>query len=272
MVLIEADAHEHVQVESVFNLRSAYNRGPIRITGQRTADNTTRITPFRGALVFGWNEEKLEDAKVKERMVSLLFLHGDNSDDKIAALNALQNIAQETMAGYLHEVLTRRKAILEVILREIPNYRRWLEAHGVAITRTALNHAVPLAGLHAVLEAFVDDPERREELLDAATRSMLDAATRKERELRADPDDVEHFFDRVAEFLRGGLPNYATNARDIAISLREVQDRLADRHLPTRIDYPALKRSPHFVKANFPYRKPDGGQIKCWVFRRQAVE
>jgi hypothetical protein len=271
VVLIEADAHKHVQVESVFNLRSAYNRGPIRITGQKTADNTTRITPFRGALVFGWNEEQLEDAKVKERMVSLLFLHGDNSDDKIDALNALQNLPHGKMAGYLHEVLTRRKAVLEAIQREIPNYQRWLEAHGVTITRTALNHAVPLAGLHAALEAFLPDAERREELLDAATRSLLDAAIRKERELRADPDDVEHFFDRIAEFLRGGLPNYAHNGAEIAVSLREVQDKLADRHLPTRIDYPALKRSPHFVKANFPYRKPDGTQIKCWVFRRQAV-
>ena len=77
-----------------------------------------------------------------------------------------------------------------------------------------------MSDLVLALEAFLPDTERREELLDAATRSLLDAAIRKERELRADPDDVEHFFDRIAEFLRGGLPNYAPNGAEIAVSKR----------------------------------------------------
>ena len=155
VALIEADAHENVKVEGVMNLRTAYNRGAIRVTGVKSADNTVRATPFRGALVFGWNEEKLEDAKVRERMVSLRFAQADNSPAKHDALIALENIEPAAMALYLNMILSRRNHVLPLILDVLPDYQRELERRGVVMTRTAQNHAVPMAGLHAALHTLL---------------------------------------------------------------------------------------------------------------------
>ena len=107
----------------------------------------------------------------------------------------------------------------------------------------------------------------------------MNQAQRKERELNDDPEDLQLFFDRIATWIKPGggdyepvLPNYSSKEESIAINMVEVQDAYAKRHLQWRIDWKMLKNSPHLLRANYPASKPGGGTIKCWWFRREALE
>ena len=284
VALIEGDAHANVSVESVMNLRHAYNRGAIRVTGVKSGDNTVRATPFRGALVFGWNEEKLEDAKVKERMVSLRFAQADNSQAKLESLVALENIPPPAMARFFDMILTDREAVLAHILEMLPVHEAAFAEHGVAITRTAQNHAVPLAGFSAVLRSLLPKAPEAEckRLMKVAFTGLLEAALRKERELGDDPDDLQLFFDRIGQWLNDGrapdykptLANYSGNEGEIAVNMVQVEDKCASHHVhfnKTAI-LKALRRSQHFIRGNHPYPREDGTQVKCWAFKAAAFQ
>jgi hypothetical protein len=283
VALIEADAHENVKLEAVMNLRTAYNRGAIRVTGIKSADNTVRATPFRGALVFGWNDEQLEDAKVRERMISLRFARADNSQEKHQALVDLENIPVAEMGRFRDLVLGQRDKVLARILEMLPAYQEAFEKRGVEMTRTAQNHAVPMAGLHAALATLLPEStiDERTRLGQLAFNGLAESALRKERELRQDPDDLQLFFERIGDWIRvpadGGIPrlaNYTRREGEIAISLKEVEDKFASDHLQfNRIAIlKALRASKHLLRANSSERRPDGSKVKCWVFRREAID
>lgn len=280
VVLTEADAHDESILQGLMNFRTAYNRGPIRLTGIKSGDNSVRVTPFRGALVFGWNDEVHPDPKVKERMVSVRYVEADNSDSKLEALTELNNIPAPVMTGFLDGVLTRRKDVLGGIRQVLPVWARWFQDHGVGITRTANNHAVPMAGLSAVLEAFQIDEATTRVYLSRAGNGLLQAAMKKERELRDDPDDLQLFFDRIGTWLnpRNGddamLHNYSGRPDEIAVSMVEVETKFATTHLQfsKASIFKALRKSPHFLKANYPATNGSGKSVKCWWFKQDAIE
>ena len=270
--LLEADAHQDMDLSEYVNLRTIYDRLPVRMMGMKTMDSSVRELPFRAALIMAWNDEHITDLKVRQRMASIKFLRNDLNHGSNQAKSALENIDPSAMACFRDMVLQARIPILARIREKIPDYTRYIQGGGgVTLERTAKNHAVILAGLDALLNQFYPDEAKRDRLLDHACNAVQQAAQAKERQLATDPDNVQHFFQQLETIMGDRVRNLINDTERIAIYMPEVEAEMAERKMRREVTWRELRASVHYIR-QYPHSHPRlDKRVKAWEFHASAL-
>ena len=273
LAVLEMDTQKAKRFD-ISQILTLYNRAPLQRRAQRTHDNRTSSMHFKGALMFVQNHEPFSDAPQKSRICSIAF---EKDTTNIPALIKLMKQPVGQLAGFRHQLLQKRKLVLETFLGTYPAHARTIHQH-IKSNRVAGNYAVLLAGIDACATAFDGRPAAKE----ATARLLpylLECAKKTEQTMQGDSDLVALFFEALQRSLTNPhgfkLPNYAPQKpeKEVWISLTEALEYLSEKgsHWPKVELAGALKNSPSFISCGSKYIAAAKRTMRVWAFKAEAI-
>ncbi|OYQ90152.1 hypothetical protein B9T10_02195 [Wohlfahrtiimonas chitiniclastica] len=207
------------------DLKSLYNGGYLRTTGQKNNGNNTNSPKFRGSLILSQNERAIT-AGSRDNLIALLsrlvYVHFDTSnhtsESRIKA-RRLEQIPMDELSGFLVEALKNEDAILKCVHSVFEQNRaRIMALEEVQTTRIGLTHGLMLSLLQA-LKFLMPIPEHT---LRATEEYICRIAVERDIELKQDHPILEQFWE-VYEYLNteGFAVNHSRNDEYIAINLNQ---------------------------------------------------
>ena len=270
-------------------LKTAYNGGTPRLTGQKNAGNGTDEPLFKGSVVISQNAVVKASRAVLERIVHLSFDKRHFTPDTLRSSYALTRMESSQVSGFLLKSVTNEAAVLNTIAHLQFEHTKMLESLGFLRNgRVIKNHAQILACFDAMREVF--SSELTQEMRTDVEREIIEMARAREQALDSDHPLVQEFWE-VVEYLESTYEDRAVvdHSRDeklIAINLRhfegianekrikippltELRDVLRTSRKHKFIDIKTVGsviNKQHNLHALAKDRKPD--TVKCWVFER----
>lgn len=129
-----------------------YNRNALYSRATTSQDNRTHDLPLKAAISFIWNYELFTLKAGKERVISYQFKDAELNETTSEYWKRLSNYSHEQLASVGHYLLTNRKFFEDQLVKNTQFVATKLKEHGVDVTRIAENHAIPLAGISALIE------------------------------------------------------------------------------------------------------------------------
>lgn len=294
-VFLEADRSDNGSSDSKAGhydwdeLKTAYNGGTPRLTGQKNAGNGTDEPLFKGSVVISQNAVVKASRAVLERIVHLRFNKNHFTPDTARATSALTQLDAPQVSGFVIRATTQEALVMSTIEQRTSEHTQLLKTMTTLRNeRVIKNHAQIMACYDAMRAVF--SAELTQEMTDDVYDELIEMAQAREVALDNDHPLVQEFWE-VVEYLESTFEDRAVvdHSRDeklIAINLRHMESVCNER----RVKLPPLtelrdvlrtSRKHKFIDIktvgsviNKQYnqhtqakdRKPD--TVKCWVFER----
>jgi len=244
------------------NILSLYNRNSTYISAKKTHDNAVFDRPFNSALAFVWNRELFKTAAEKQRVVSINFTL-DQVDETYLAWGELDKLTPESLVSIGHEILRNRTYFEENLLNEFDKLTTLLENEGVGISRIRKNHAVVLAGITLLMDAFkIQDETISKDLFEY----VVDCAQKKVNTARTENNLADLFFESINDLGETAGVREDKERGELMIHLTTALVEIRELSLPKKDLMSELKSSDRFI-ANGIKRTFNGEQKKAWIFK-----
>lgn len=215
------------------NLKTIFNGGELRTTGQYNNSNETNSSKFRSSLVISQNERAITQGSKANQMAlltRLVYVHLDKKNHTTDLRKKARNLEQipfENLSGFLIEVLKQENTILSTVNASFKQNESSIMKLIKKEHRISLTHGL-MQSLVDALTTILPIPSH----LVKETKSYIGLiAQEREQELYNDHPAIEQFWD-IYEYLDSeGLPvNHSRNDDLIAINLPQFYEIASKSH------------------------------------------
>lgn len=218
------------------DLKTLFDGGYLRTTGQKNMGNKTHMPKFRSALVLSQNERAITEGSRDNQLAllqRLIYVHFDTSRHTPARrqkAHRLETMDMSECSGFLLHALKHENEVLKKMDEVFAAYQdRIMAIPDMNVTRIGLTHGLMLSLLDA-LAMLIDIPDH----LIVETRNYLcTIAAERQAELKQDHPSLEQFWDAF-DFLesQGYQVNHSRDENYIAINLNQFYGLCGDLKQP----------------------------------------
>lgn len=218
------------------DLKTLFDGGYLRTTGQKNMGNKTHMPKFRSALVLSQNERAITEGSRDNQLAllqRLIYVHFDTTRHTPARRKKAQRLETMDMkecSGFLLEALKHENQIMQKLNEVFEGYQdQIMSIPDMNVTRIGLTHGLMLSLLDA-LAMIIDIPEM---LINNTREYICKIASERQTELKQDHPSLEQFWDAF-DYLesQGYQVNHSRNKDYIAINLNQFYALCADLKQP----------------------------------------